>query len=337
MRVWFVRIKRFFVRKWHMAPHDRRNLVFLLSICFALLYAYGLSVYAQTKGSGTEGSRSAVIISEPNAAVWIDGVSYGRTDENGRLSISRLAAGRRSIRVRAVGFSPAVKVLLPAQKGNVEIRLSKTTDKAELAYQQAEAEAAVDREKAAAAYKNAISSRPGFVEAYIGLARVYSDGRRYDEAAKTIKDLRKIEPRNAEASVIEGRIFKAEGDDEKAIAAFKQSIRQAGGFQPEAYTGLGLIYKERAESAGSAGDYEAESSLYAEATKNFSIAIKQLSGAPDAVTLYQLLGLAFEQQKKFQEAIRTYQEFLQNFPDHPENAAFESFIVQLKKQLDQPQ
>jgi tetratricopeptide (TPR) repeat protein len=336
MRVWPVRIRQFFVPKWHIAPGARRKLVFLLSICFALVYACGTSVYAQTKRSGTDGFRSATIVTEPNAVVWIDGVRYGQTDENGRLSISRLAAGRRSIRVRAAGFSPATKLLLPAQKGSIEIRLSKTADQAELAYQQAEAEITTDRQAAAAAYKKAINLRPGFTEAYIGLARVYSDGRRYDDAAMAIKALRKIEPRNAEASVIEGRILKAEGEEEKAIAAFKQAIRQAGGFQPEAYTGLGLIYKERAESAGAAGEYETESSVYTEAAKNLSISIKQLSGAPDAVTLYQLLGLVYEQQKKFPEAIRTYQEFLQNFPDHPENAAFESFIVQLKKLLNEP-
>ncbi len=64
--------------------------------------------------------------------------------------------------------------------------------------------------------------------------------------------------------------------------------------------------------------------------------MKQLSGAPDAVVLYQFLGLVYEQQKKYTQAIAVYREFLLLFPDHPESAAFESFIVQLKKQLNEP-
>ena len=138
--------------------------------------------------------------------------------------------------------------------------------------------------------------------------------------------------RTAEAAAVEGRILKDTGEEPKAIAAFKRSITLGRGFQPEAYTGLGLLYKEKAEAAGASGDFTAEESNYNEATKNLSVALKQLSSAPDAMVLYQLLGLVYEKQKKYNEAIRVYREFLDRFPDSNDVPAVRSFIEQIRKQ-----
>ena len=305
-------------------------------LCTSIACISAVTAASQARKPGTTVLRSVTVVTEPNTTVWIDGVKYGKTAENGRLTITTVAPGKRVIRVRSDGFKEVTKTILPTQKGNIAIPLTKTTDEAELAYQQGEALATSDREKAADAYQKAVRLRPLFVEAYIGLARLYSESGEREKAENEIKAIRKIRPRSTEASTIEGRNFKDGGDDEKAIASFKRAITEGGGFQPEANTGLGLIYKERAESAGASGDYEQESKNYTEAAKYFSTALKQLSGAPDAVALYQFLGLVYEQQKKNKEAIAVYQEFLRLFPDHPESATFESFIVQLKKQLNEP-
>ncbi len=319
-----------------MVLQNRTNHIWFSIICTAAFGIFVSGTAAQATRPATGGLRSITVITEPNATIWIDGVKYGKSADNGRLTISTVAPGKRVVRVRADGFKEVTKPLLATQKGNIDILLIKTSDEAELTYQQAEVLSAVDREKAAEAYNKAIRLRPRFPEAYIGLARVNSEGGNREEAENAIKGARKIKPRYAEASTIEGRIFKDGGNDEKAIASFKRAIAEGGGFQPEAYTGLGLIYKEKAESAGSAGDYDQESSNYTEAAKYFSVAVKQLSGAPDAVVLYQFLGLVYEQQKKYKEAIAVYKEFLRLFPDNPESAAFESFIVQLEKQINQP-
>ena len=313
---------------------NNRIRIYAALFCVALISIVPLTAEGQTKRPPSAALRAISVITEPNASVWIDGVSYGKTVENGRLTITTIAPGKRSIRVRAAGFKETSRALTATQKGDVDIPLIKTTDEAELAYQQAEALAGTDREKAVAAYKMAIRLRPAYTEAYIGLARVYSALGQNEEALKAIKDVRKIKPRFAEATVIEGRIFKDGGDDVKAIASFKRAITEGGGFQPEAYTGLGLIYKEKAESDGSGGEFESESQNYTEAARHFAVAIKQLSGAPDALVLYQFLGLVYEQQKKFKEAIAVYREFLRLFPNSPESAAFESFIVQLEKQMN---
>ena len=69
-----------------------------------------------------------------------------------------------------------------------------------------------------------------------------------------------------------------------------------------------------------------------DAAKDLRLALKQLSGAPDAVVIYQLLGLVYERQKKFDDAIALYEEFLKFFPDIPESTAVRSFITQLRKE-----
>ncbi len=280
-----------------------------------------------------QSSRRAITINTvPNARIWIEGVLYGTTSEAGILAINTVAPGRKTIRVRADGFKEAQKVLLPNQKGPIAIPLAKTADEAELAFQNAERLSVIDREKAAAAYQMAIRLRPGYVDAHIGLARLYLDAREYEKAEKAIAAARRVKPGLAEISAIEGRVFRSAEDDENAIGSFKRAIREGRGFQPEAYAGLGLLYKEMAENAGASGDFEKEAVNYDLSALNLSAAIKQLSGAPDSVVLYQFLGMIYEDQKKFDKAIAVYQEFLDLFPGHPESDTFRSFIVQLKKQ-----
>ena len=50
------------------------------------------------------------------------------------------------------------------------------------------------------------------------------------------------------------------------------------------------------------------------------------------MVLYQLLGLVYEKQKKYNEAIRVYREFLDRFPDSNDVPAVRSFIEQIRKQ-----
>ena len=296
---------------------------FLIAAVSLLLTA---GVFAQT--------RIVTVLTEPKSNIWLDEVLRGTTDDNGKLEIKPITAGIHKIRVRADGYKETSQNLTAAQKGDVRIALVKTTDQAELAYQEAERLSSSNREKAIAAYRKAISLRPKYAEANLALARVLSANNDLDGALKAVANARKARPGYAEASAVEGRIYVTEGDEEKAIAAFKRAITEGKGVQPEAHTGLGLLYKEKAEAAGSSGDYEAEAANYALAVQSFKKAIAQLSGAPDAVTLYQFLGLAYEQMKKYDEAIAVYEEFLHVFPDANESATVRSFIVQLKKQMN---
>ncbi len=294
-----------------------------------------LPIGAAAQAGGKEAApntRSITVITEPGAVVWINDVRFGAAGSDGKLSLITSATGRATMRVRADGFKEAVKTLLPADSGDVRVALAATDDPAELAFQEAERLTLVDRDRAAAAYQKAIKLRPGYIQAHVGLARVLSEARKPDAAIKAIRDLRRIKPGVAEASAIEGRVEKESGDEVKAIAAFERAIKEGAGFQPEAYTGLGLLYSERADGASAEGDYEAEAANYALAAKHYKIAARQLIGSPDAVVVYQLLGLIYEKQKLYDEAVATYEEFLKLFPDSDEAPAIRSFIVQIKKQ-----
>jgi tetratricopeptide (TPR) repeat protein len=303
-------------------------MLWILGAGFFLLAA--VSSPAQTKTQ----FRAIKIQSEPKAIVWLDDVRYGSTDDAGVLNIKTVAAGRHSLRVRAAGFKEASLPMSPVQGGTIKVPLVKTADEAELAFQEAERLTSVDREKSAAAYRKAIAARPNYPQAYLSLARVLMEAGNLDEAKKAIAAARRLRPGYAEASAVEGRINKENGEEDKAIASFRRSITEGKGFQPEAYTGLGLIYKEKAQVAAGSGDFAGEAENYAEAAKNLKAAIKQLSGAPDSSVIYQLLGLVYESQKKYNEAIALYEEFLSIFPDSTDATAVRSFIVQLKKTRD---
>jgi tetratricopeptide (TPR) repeat protein len=309
-----------------------RTFIFRIAAAVLLLHV-SVSAAAAQAGRPAGTSRHSVTIStEPGAKIWVDGVLYGTASKSGTLKLTNLTPTRKTIRVRADGFKELQKAVVPTQAEQISLSLTKTTDEAELAFQEAERFATVDRAKAVQAYQRALKMRPGYAEAHIGLARLYTETGEVDKAEKAITAARRAKPGLAEVSAIEGRIFKGVDEEAKAIASFKRAIREGSGFQPEAYAGLGILYKEKAEGFGAAGDYDREAANYAESAKHLSTAIKQLGGAPDAVVLYQFLGLVYEQQKKPEKAIAVYEEFLKAFPDHPESAAFESFIVQLKKE-----
>jgi tetratricopeptide (TPR) repeat protein len=309
------------------------------SVGVACVFLVCFSIFA-VEASGQKSVvplRSITVVTEPDAIIWVDGVKHGTTDKEGKFLIKTVSAGKHSLRVRANGFKEISQNLLPAQKGEIQINLTKTTDQAELTYQEAEKLTTVDREKAAEEYRKAIKLRPLYPEAYLGLARVLSDMGDLDEALKAVVQARKLRPNYAEASAVEGRIHKDGGDEEKAIATFKRAITEGKGFQPEAYAGLGLIYKEKGEGFSSSGDFESEAANYAEASKYLRIALTQLSGAPDTIIIYQLEGLIYERMKKEDEAIKIYEEFLRLFPDTVEASAVQSFITQIRKrQADQP-
>ncbi len=276
-----------------------------------------------------------VISSEPNSTVWINDVRYGTTDESGTFRVRRVPSGRKTIRVRADGYKEATVPLTPTRTGAIKITLTKTEDQAELAYQDAQRSSAIDRGKAAELYRRAISLRPAFPEAYVGLARTEAERGNIEAAFAAINSALKLRPAYAEASAVKGRLHKDTSEEERAIIEFKRAITLGRGFQPEAHTGLGMLYQERAEMKLGDGEVVAAERDYEEAAKNFTAAIKQLGGSPDAGVIFQMLGRILEHQQKLKEAIALYEEFLTDFPDSVDAPAVRSFIVQLQKQIDE--
>lgn len=307
----------------------------VLTLCLLLAANAGFA-QKTTPVSQTSQTKTITIVSEPNATVWVNDIRYGTTDERGRLVFKMVSSGTaKKLRIRANGFKEFTQNILPAQS-EIKAALTKTTDEAELAFQRAGVLAtSVDREKAIEMYKKAISLRPRYPEAYLEMARVLADAGNFDDALDAVKQAKKLRPLYPEASAVEGRILKSNGDDDQAIVAFKRSIAEGKGFQPEAHTGLGLFYREKAEGFAASGDFDNEKENYLLAAAELKKAIAQLAGAPDAITIYQLLGDSYERAKMYKEAIGVYEEFLRIFPDANEATAVRSFITQIRKQMSE--
>jgi Flp pilus assembly protein TadD len=275
---------------------------------------------ATTSSAAQAASRKLIVRTEPNSVVWLDEVRRGVTDAAGQLELEKIAAGRHALRVRAQGFAERVVPLLPAQRGVVAVRLVRTTDEAELSFQQAEVarEKATEdaRRQAAELYRRALALRPRYAAAHVGLARVLLDANDYDAALAEIEAARGARPVYPEASAVEGRILREQGDAQAAIEAFQRATREGRGFQPEAYTGLGLTLEDK-------GRYE-------EAAAAFNKAIAQL--ADTEPVLYELLGRTYERLDKYKEAVAAYEKYLQLAPDGKLAPAIRSVIDQLRQQ-----
>lgn len=271
-------------------------------------------------------AKAIIINTQPNAIVWLDELRRGTTDENGKLEIKNISNKTHSLRVRAKGFKETTITLAPPFRNEIAVKLLQTTDEAELLFQQAEEareKAATDEERdaAAALYRKALKLRPKFPAAHVGLARVLSDLQEYEDALDEIKAARKDKPVYSEASAVEGRICRAITDYEGAIESFNRAIKEAKGFQPEAHTGLALLYEE-------------ENQLE-EAAAELKIALDQLQETEPI--LYERLGSIYERLSRFKEAIAAYEKYLEIAPNGKLAPAIKSFIDQLKRQAaEQP-
>lgn len=272
-------------------------------------------------GAAAQSSKSITVRTEPKSVVWLDEIRRGVTDDEGRLTITKVSAGRHTLRVRARGFREASLQILPARRGAIDVRLVRTTDEAELLFQQAEEarESARDeeaRKQSAELYRRALGLRPRFAAAHLGLARVLLDLNDYNAALEEINAARAARPLYPEASAVEGRILRMAADTGAAIESFRRAIREARGFQPEAHTGLALVLEEK-------GRYE-------EAVEEFRAAINQLSDTEPV--LYQLLGAAYEKLEKYKEAVAAYEKYLELAPEGTLAPAVRSILDQLRRQ-----
>lgn len=316
-----------------MARTSFKRLLYFIALAIVFLSLSAPEAFAQ-RGRGaaaaarkkkpaaaTASTRSLNIRTEADAIIWLDEVRRGVTNAEGLLKIEKVAAGRHTLRVRASGFKEKTLAILPAQRGDIEVRLVRTTDKAELIFQQAETarEKARDdeaRRAAAELYRQAIELRPSFPAAHVGLARILLDLSDYKTALGEIDEARRDRPVYPEASAVEGRIYRYAAFWDDAIASFRRAIREARGFQPEAHTGLALLLEEKG--------------MNEEAAAEFRTAIKQLSDSEPVI--YQLLGAIYEKMEKYKEAVEAYEKYLELAPEGNLAPAVRSVIDQLRRQ-----
>jgi len=266
--------------------------------------------------SQTSSARTINVSTQPNAAVWVDEVRRGTADAGGKLQL-KLTPGRHTLRVRAGGYAERTVALLPAQRGTVTVVLTKTNDEAELAFQQAEdARERGNAQQAAELYRQALKLRPHFAAAHLGLARALESQEDFDGALAEVGAARRDRPVYAEASAVEGRLLRSQADTDGALAAYQRALREAHGFQPEAYTGIGIVYEDK-------GRYE-------EAVAAFRKAVAQLSDTEPV--LYELIGRNLEKLERWKEAVAAYEKYLALAPTGAHASAINSIIDQLRKQ-----
>jgi Flp pilus assembly protein TadD len=278
--------------------------------------ARGPAKSAPGASTQTSSARTISVSTQANAAVWVDELRRGTTDASGKLQL-KLAPGRHTLRVRAVGFTERTLALLPTQRGAVSVVLTKTTDAAELAFQQAEdAREKGNAQAAVELYRQALKLRPRFAAAHLGLARALEAQEEFDAALEEVEAARRDRPVYAEASAVEGRLLRSQGDADGALTAYQRSLREARGFQPEAYTGMGIVYEDK-------GRYE-------DAVAAFRKALVQLSDTEPVV--YELLGRNLEKLERWKEAVAAYEKYLALAPTGAHASAINSIIDQLRKQ-----
>ena len=287
----------------------------------SLLLAVFFNIAVAQPGRGASAVRTITLLTEPNAIVWVDEIRRGTTDSNGALTQIKVSGGAHTLRVRANGFKESSVPVTPLQRGEIRVRLLRTSDEAELAFQQAEAarETARDeaaRQKAADLYRQTLKLRPAFPSAHVGLARVLLDLNDSNGALAEIESARRYRAIYPEASAVEGRIYREVGQTEDAIGSFNRAIRESHGFQPEAHVGIGRVYEDK-------GQYEL-------AAREFQIAIDQLSDTEPII--YQLLGAAYEKNGNNKEAIAAYENYLRLAPNGSLAPAVHSIVEQLKTQ-----
>lgn len=301
---------------------SERSIRFLALAGFVALSLFSpTAIFSQRRNSSAplSSARSLVITTEPNAIIWIDEIRRGVTDASGKLELNNVSAGRHVLRVRATGFKETSSPLITGRR-SVAIKLVRTTDQAELLFQQAEAarEKAKDepgRLNAAELYRQAIKLRPAYPVAHLGLARVLLDLNQYQRALDEIEQARRTRPVYPEASAVEGRIHREAAFDEEAIQSFRRAIREGKGFQPEAHVGLARVLEEKGQ--------------YPEAILEYRRAIAQLSDSEPVI--YQLLGAAYEKQQNYKEAIVAYEKYLALAPNGSLAGAIRSVIEQLRR------
>jgi tetratricopeptide (TPR) repeat protein len=252
------------------------------------------------------------ITTEPNAIVWIDDIRRGTTDASGKLTLTKVSAGRHSVRVRANGFKETTTALIPGRR-TLAVKLVTTTDPAELKFQEAESSS---REKAAELYREAIKLRSAFPAAQVGLARVLMSLNDFKGAHAAIEAARKTRPAYAEASAVEGRLYREEAFDDEALRSFRRAIREGGGVQPEAYVGMAKVLEDKGQ--------------FAEAIVEYKKALVQLSDSEPVI--YQMLGAAYERVEKPKEAVVAYEKYLELAPNGSYAAAIRSILDQLKRE-----
>jgi tetratricopeptide (TPR) repeat protein len=262
-----------------------------------------------------------LIVNKPDVSVYLNGAFRGKSDENGKLVIERLPAGRYLLRARKIGYKDARLEFRVAarQSRRLRVNLVATSGPADLAYQRGEQWREEKKyDEAAKEYKAALEHRARFPQARLGLARSLLALNDYENAQQQAEQAIRERPGNfPEGHTVLGNVLRGEGLYEEAAREYRLALRQAQNFSPEAHAGLAITLDEMGETE--------------QAIKQLRQAIAQ-NGDAEPI-LYNLLGDMHLSLGSKREALRAYEKFLELAPDSNLAPAVRSLVEQLREEL----
>ncbi len=190
-----------------------------------------------------------------------------------------------------------------------------------------------DRERAVEVYKELIDRvDPRDSEAVGRLIHLYLQDRTFDQAIALLDDIIKVDPQNADAYLLKGRILGEMGHPQDAVKALEQVVA----IRPEdtaAIYYLGRLYDEQKESDKAIAQFEKIVAMDVDVTeaylqlgilysraKRFDEAQSVLERAkakePDRAEVYLVLGFVYSQQELYDRAATVFSEGLALHPDN---------------------
>jgi tetratricopeptide (TPR) repeat protein len=272
-------------------------------------------------GARSASARVTFISNKPEVSVYLNSAFRGRTDDNGRLIIERLPAGRYQLRARKVGCKDYRFEFQVAagQARQLRVNLLSTNDPADLAYQRGEQLREEKKfEASTEEYKAALELRRQFPQARLGLARSLLALNEHEEAQQQAElAIRERRGQDPEGYTVLGNILRGAGQYEEAADAYRRALRLARDFSPEAHTGLALTMDDMDEPE--------------KAIQHLRKAIAQ-DGDGEPI-LYNLLGNMLLAVERKREALKAFEMYLRLAPNSNDAPAIKSLIEQVREEL----
>jgi tetratricopeptide (TPR) repeat protein len=158
-----------------------------------------------------------------------------------------------------------------------------------------------------------IKRHPGNKKIYVSLASTYTQQGDFEKSFRYINEALRIDPKYRDAYVMKGTNYMTLGNKKLAISSYETAVQQDPKFF-EGYLALAYIYSD----------------------ENNPLAIEYFKTAASIkpTSIDALYGIAYslQQQRKFDEALRTYREILQVDPKFYLALFNEGFIKQFEQQ-----
>ncbi|MCQ2958020.1 MAG: tetratricopeptide repeat protein [Candidatus Gastranaerophilales bacterium] len=217
------------------------------------------------------------------------------------------------------GISEIIGVSLSSDEivNNVKKELEEKPDNAELYVVYGEMLYQKDRvDEAKGAFTKALELNPDLTSAKTSLADILYNQKKYDEALKYYLEVYEVNKKDANLLVKTGNIYKNNNDNNQALSYYQKALK----IEPKNITAninTALIYMG-AKNNSKAKEYS-------------NIVIKE---KPEYPLSYYILGVIFDSEKKYKDAVTNYEKFVKLAPNDADTPAVKKRVTVLKDYLN---